>query len=160
MDRWQGRDHACVAFIAHHTDSAGLCNAKIDAADSNVRSKKNFTQNLSRGVCEGRNILGVRNTKLFLKEAAHIIAAKMDSRSNDMCRFFTSQLDNVFTQIRFYNVNTFCFQRVVKMDLFGDHRFGFGNQNRTPTTLRSTPVGPVAGTAFFPTSGGVGLRNF
>ncbi len=55
----------------------------------------------------------------------------MQSRRNDVERFFVVQLQDVFAQIGLHCLDAGVFQMSVEMNLLGGHRFGFDDDLHT-----------------------------
>ncbi len=113
MSSGEGGDHASVALVGDDAESAAFGNAKIDAADANIRIEKDFSEGLSGDFCEGGDVGGIGDAQFFVEKLGNIFAAQMYGRGDDMTRFFVAKLDDIFAKIGFYDFVTGFFESFV-----------------------------------------------
>ena len=73
-------------------------------------------------------IVGGRGTKLVMEQIADLMTGQVHGGEDQMIGGFVTELDNVFAEVGFNDLEAVLFQGVVEMDFLGGHALGLDDQ--------------------------------
>ena len=121
---------------------AGFSAGNIAARKPHIGRQKFFPQRFASGTGQARRVIGIRYPNFVGEQSADILSVLMNGGCDDVGRPLARQLDDVFSQVGFGNIDAVFKQGRVQPDLLAHHGFAFDRQ------LNVVPVGNLQ--AIFP----------
>ncbi len=127
---WQTGSQPNVSFVFQNQNCAGFGDAKIDSADTKIRSREFVAQHLTSGAGKFGDVVCPLDPKPGGEEFGNLTFCLVNCRSDDVGRSFAGELNYVLAKIRLDSFDSLGLQSGVEMDLLGRHTLGLDDRTR------------------------------
>src|SRR5664280_661730 len=128
MYRRQRGYHAPIAFIGYQAKCPSIHHTEIDSGYADI-SRQEYLSKYTAGSCNHfRYVFGIRCAKFLVKELPHLGPGQVDGRGDDMAGAFSAQLDDIFAQVCFDDLQSGWLERMVEINFLRNHGFRLGYQ--------------------------------
>ena len=143
------RDEAAVALVLEHDHGAALGDHEVGAGDAHVGLEEDRAQLLARVRDHARRVVGHRAAAVHREELGDLTARAVDGRREDVRRTLARELHEPLAEIGLDRRQARGLERVVELDLLGDHRLALGDhlRRRARCAISSTARTASAGVA-------------
>ncbi len=151
--------YAAVALIGDEAHRSRLGDGEVDARDAHVCSEEHVAQVAAGDRVELRGLIRVVRTELGSEEVSDLGAGAMQHGSDDVRRRVTGELHDELAEVGLCDFDARDAERVVQLDLLGDHRFGLHGSAHAAVSCERCNVGVGLGRVCGPVDRPAGMLD-